>query len=85
LWHLERWLLIPQLLGKENGEIDLWNSFWIFLWILPILTMFFGKISVVVPITNALIFFGRNNYYFRGVGKFFGFNCADFWKKLFYR
>lgn len=36
---------------------DLWNSFWVSLWILPILTMFFGKISVVAPITNALILF----------------------------
>ena len=27
------------------------------LWILPILAMFFGKISIVAPITNALILF----------------------------
>jgi len=36
---------------------DLWNSFWVSLWILPILAMFFGKISLVAPITNALILF----------------------------
>jgi competence protein ComEC len=36
---------------------DLWSSFWVSLWILPILAMFFGKISVVAPITNALILF----------------------------
>ncbi|MDD4027151.1 MAG: ComEC/Rec2 family competence protein [Candidatus Shapirobacteria bacterium] len=36
---------------------DLWNSFWVTLWILPILALFFGKISVVAPITNALILF----------------------------
>lgn len=34
---------------------DLWNSFWVSLWILPILALFFGKISVVAPLTNALI------------------------------
>jgi len=36
---------------------DLWNSFWVSLWILPILALFFGKISLVAPITNALILF----------------------------
>lgn len=34
---------------------DLWSSFWVSLWILPILALFFGKISVVAPLTNALI------------------------------
>ncbi|MDD4410238.1 MAG: ComEC/Rec2 family competence protein [Candidatus Shapirobacteria bacterium] len=36
---------------------DLWNSFWVSLWILPILVLFFGKISLVAPLTNALILF----------------------------
>lgn len=36
---------------------DLWSSFWVSLWILPILALFFGKISLVTPITNALILF----------------------------
>ncbi len=36
---------------------DLWNSFWVSLWILPILALFFGKISLVAPITNAFILF----------------------------
>jgi competence protein ComEC len=36
---------------------DFWNSFWVSLWLLPILALFFGKISVVAPLTNALILF----------------------------
>jgi competence protein ComEC len=36
---------------------DLWNSFWVSLWILPILALFFGKISLIAPISNALILF----------------------------
>lgn len=36
---------------------DLWNSFWVNLWIFPILVLFFGKISLISPITNALILF----------------------------
>ena len=36
---------------------DLWNSFWVSLWLLPILALFFGKVSIVAPLTNALILF----------------------------
>jgi competence protein ComEC len=36
---------------------DLWNSFWVSLWILPILALFFGKVSIISPLTNALILF----------------------------
>jgi len=36
---------------------DLWNSFWVNLWIFPILVLFFGKISLISPITNALVLF----------------------------
>lgn len=36
---------------------DLWNSFWVNLWLSPILIFLFGKISLVAPITNALILF----------------------------
>lgn len=36
---------------------DLWNSLWVSLWILPILALFFGKVSVVAPLINALILF----------------------------
>ncbi|HPT66178.1 MAG TPA: ComEC/Rec2 family competence protein [Candidatus Woesebacteria bacterium] len=52
---------------------DLWNSFWVNLWLLPILALFFGKISIVAPITNALILFLVEIITILGViGSFFG-------------
>ena len=36
---------------------DLWNSFWVSLCLLPLLAMYFGKISLIAPLTNALILF----------------------------
>ncbi len=36
---------------------DLWNSFWVGLWLLPLLVLYFGTTSLVAPITNALILF----------------------------
>ncbi len=36
---------------------DLWNSFWVGLWLLPLLVFYFGTTSLVAPITNALILF----------------------------
>jgi len=42
---------------KRKWWSDLWNSFWVGLWLLPILVMLFGKMSLVAPITNFLILF----------------------------
>ena len=49
--------VVINLNKKRKWWSDLWNSFWVSLWILPILALFFGKISLVAPITNALILF----------------------------
>jgi competence protein ComEC len=50
-------VVINPAAAGERWWSDLWNSFWVSLWILPILALFFGKISMVAPITNALILF----------------------------
>ena len=36
---------------------EMWNSVWVSLWISPILALLFGQISLVAPISNALILF----------------------------
>ena len=49
--------VVTNLNKQRKWWSDLWNSFWVSLWILPILALFFGKISLVAPLTNALILF----------------------------
>ena len=33
----------------------LWETFWVSLWVTPILALIFGKISLISPVTNALV------------------------------
>ena len=36
---------------------EMWNSVWVSLWISPILALVFGQVSLIAPISNALILF----------------------------
>jgi competence protein ComEC len=49
------WLSITAFLGVITCKDKRLTTVWVSVWIMPIMAMIFGKISVISPITNALV------------------------------
>jgi len=59
LWEVSFWLsmlaFIAVVLNRKNGV--LWNTIWVNIFILPVISIYFGKISVLAIVSNLMVLF----------------------------